>query len=109
MDERSALTLSSLPNKQAFIDAWEAGDQTFPIMASVKVVRTMDQLGGASQPANAEAKRSAKFGLRTMQSCCGVVLAQAIPSQASAVSLSARCCGTMTNAASASGASEPGA
>ena len=61
MDERSALTLSSLPNKQAFIDAWEAGDQTFPIMASVKVVRTMDQLGGASQPANAEAKRSAKF------------------------------------------------
>ena len=61
MDERSALTLSSLENKQAFIDAWEAGDQTFPIMASVKVVRTMDQLGGASQPANAEERRSAKF------------------------------------------------
>ena len=61
MDQQSALTLSNLPDKQAFIDAWEAGDQTFPIMASVKVVRTMDQLGGASQPANAEAKRSAKF------------------------------------------------
>ena len=61
MDERSALALSSLENMQAFVLAWEAGDQTFPIMASVKVVRTMDQLGGASQPANAEEKRSAKF------------------------------------------------
>lgn len=59
MDERSALALSGLHNRQAFIDAWQAGDQTLPIRASVKVVRTMDQLGGASQPATAETKRSA--------------------------------------------------
>ena len=62
MDERSALKLSTLANKDAFINTWEAGDQSFPIMASVKVVRTMDQLSGASQPANAEEKRAAKFG-----------------------------------------------
>ena len=61
MDESSALTLSGLPNKQAFVETWQNGDQTFPIMSSVKVVRTLDQTGGASQPSGAEENRSAKF------------------------------------------------
>ena len=61
MDESSALTLSGLGDRQAFVDTWQAGDQTFPIMSSVKVVRTLDQTGGASQPSGAEENRSAKF------------------------------------------------
>ena len=61
MDEKSALKLSNLENKDAFIKTWDSGDQTFPILASVKVVRTMDHSSGASQPAYADEKRSARF------------------------------------------------
>ena len=61
MDEKSALKLSNLENKDAFIKTWESGDQTFPILASIKVVRTMDQSSGASQLAYADEKRSARF------------------------------------------------
>ena len=61
MGERSALKSSTLASKDAFINTWEAGDQCFPIMASVKVARSMDQLSGASQPASAEEKRPARF------------------------------------------------
>ena len=61
MDERSALALPGVSSKEAFIEVWQAGDQTFPIMASMKVVRTIDHVGGASQPATAETQRPARF------------------------------------------------
>ena len=39
MNEKSALSLSGLPDRDAFIESFEEGNQLFPIMSTVKVIR----------------------------------------------------------------------
>ena len=48
--EQSALALSGLADKDQFLKTWEAGEQAFPIMASVKITRTLQKLDGVGQP-----------------------------------------------------------
>ena len=50
MTEQSALTLSNTKNKEEFVKTWTAGEQTFPIMASVKITRTLQKPDGVGQP-----------------------------------------------------------
>ena len=50
MTEQSALALSGLTDKDHFLKTWEAGEQAFPIMASVKITRTLQKLDGVGQP-----------------------------------------------------------
>jgi len=50
MTEQSALALSGLADKDQFLKTWEAGEQTFPIMASVKITRTLQKPDGVGQP-----------------------------------------------------------
>jgi hypothetical protein len=54
MTEKAALALSGLLDKEAFMKAWEAGDPTFPIMSSVKVIRTFQKTDGVEQTLRAE-------------------------------------------------------
>jgi hypothetical protein len=54
MDEQSALTLSGLADKDKFLECWTNGEQTFPIMASVKVTRTHQKRDGVAQPAGGQ-------------------------------------------------------
>ena len=56
MNEKTALSLSQLDDKEAFVESFEQGRQLFPIMSSVKVireVRSSQDTGGVSQPADA--------------------------------------------------------
>ena len=39
MGESSALQLAGVPDKETFMKAWEDGDQLFPIMAAIKILR----------------------------------------------------------------------
>jgi hypothetical protein len=57
MGEQAALELAGFEHKDAFMKAWSDGDPTFPIMASVKVVRYIREQdsGGASQPTQSQA------------------------------------------------------
>ena len=50
MTEQSALALSGLADKDKFLKSWEDGEQTFPIMASVKITRTLQKPDGVGQP-----------------------------------------------------------
>ena len=50
INEKSALALAGVANKDEFLSAKQEGKQLFPVMASCKVVRTTT--AGASQPAN---------------------------------------------------------
>ena len=43
MNESSALALSGQTDKETFMKTWESGDQAFPILASVKLVRTFQK------------------------------------------------------------------
>ena len=50
MTEQSALALSGLADKDQSLKTWAAGEQTFPIMASVKITRTLQKPDGVGQP-----------------------------------------------------------
>ncbi len=50
MTEQSALALSGLTDKDHFLKTWEAVKQEFPIMASVKITRTLQKPDGVGQP-----------------------------------------------------------
>ena len=56
MNQNSALALSRLEDKEAFCDSYAAGNQLFPLMSTVKIVREVKSLqdtGDASQFADA--------------------------------------------------------
>jgi hypothetical protein len=61
MTEQSALDLYGLSDNNKFIETWEAGDQTFPIMVSVKLVRSFHDVDGVSQPAQGQGKQLTKL------------------------------------------------
>ena len=62
MDEKSALSLSRLPNKEAFIENFKEGNQLFPIMSTVKVIREVKSSQDASDVSQlADAKQTQKF------------------------------------------------
>ena len=50
INESSALNLSGQPDKETFMKTWETGDQTFPIMASVKLMRSFQKGENAHLP-----------------------------------------------------------
>ena len=57
MNEKSALSLSRLADKEAFIESFTEGNQLFPIMSTVKVIREVkssQDAGDVSQPADAK-------------------------------------------------------
>ena len=57
MNEKSALMLSGLADKDAFIESFNQGNQIFPIMATVKVIRELrapPDAGGVLQPADSK-------------------------------------------------------
>ena len=49
MNETSALALARTQDKMAFVKAWEEGDQLFPIMATVKILRSTKAMTSDSQ------------------------------------------------------------
>ena len=52
MNEKSALSLSRFPDKDKFLESFSQGNQLFPIMSAVKVVREIKSpkdSGDASQ------------------------------------------------------------
>ena len=62
MDEKSALSLSRLPDKEAFIESFKEGNQLFPIMSTVKVIREVKSSQDASAVSQlADAKQTQKF------------------------------------------------
>ena len=57
MNEKSGLSLSRLADKEAFIESFTEGNQLFPIMSTVKVIREVESsqdTGDVSQPADAK-------------------------------------------------------
>ena len=63
MNEHSALQLSRADNKEKFIQAWQDGDQLFPIMAAVKILRSSkpSSRGDAHPAAGAEPKDDSAY------------------------------------------------
>ena len=60
MTEASALALAQVKTKEEFLQNHAAGKQTFPAMASLKIVRQMNtkSSSGASQPADSQSQRA---------------------------------------------------
>jgi len=63
MNENSALQLSRANNKEQFIQAWQDGDQLFPIMAAVKILRSSkpSSHGDAHPVASAKSKDDSAY------------------------------------------------
>ena len=60
MNEKSALSLSRLEDKDAFLESFEEGNQLFPIMAAVKVIREVKSPKDASDASQLADAKSAK-------------------------------------------------
>ena len=58
MNETSALALARTQDKMAFVKAWEEGDQLFPIMATVKILRSTKAMTSDSQADTQEVSQS---------------------------------------------------
>jgi len=70
MNEESALALSGLPDKNAFIKAWQDGDQAFPIVCAIKILRTVREASDDSQTTASQSYESKKFvNYQIVQAC----------------------------------------
>ena len=62
MNEKSALSITQLADKEAFIESFKEGNQLFPIMSTVKVIREVKSSQDASDVSQlADAKQTQKF------------------------------------------------
>ena len=71
MNEASALALSGASDRTTFIKAWEEGDQLFPIMAAIKILRTAKEVSDESQQAASQSSEPKKsfINLTIVEAC----------------------------------------
>jgi len=81
VNEESALALSRLPDKNAFIKAWQDGDQAFPIVCAIKILRTVREASDDSQTTASQSYESKKFVNYQIVQACDQSLGEA-PTQA---------------------------